>query len=137
MNLYQLSTLLLKQLEPQYEEMELRQVGGVEGFDYAQLLMEARNIHEDYALGRKGKGTSWITRKLNRSGYIEENVSVDGKRCNSTESLRHLIEWLNYRINYERLRAIWNKIAGVEFSPQPDDALKQMGSCKRVVVSDN
>ncbi|MDH4080944.1 MAG: AAA domain-containing protein [Nitrospira sp.] len=97
------------------------QVVGLDAKDLRLVEEEATALREHLELG-KGLGF-WFMRPqvVKDSRYLIETVTVNGKPCNTIQSLNQLIAWIAISLRAKALGAMWNGIT----SPPAGDVVLQ------------
>jgi very-short-patch-repair endonuclease len=98
----------LNAIESNNHETRNQTVVGIDGHDKRALRTVADGLLQHLEIG-KGLGFGPIRPEpVKRAKYLLENVTVDGRRCDQPDVLRHLLSHIDTSIRLEELDRYWN-----------------------------
>ena len=98
----------LQELSDRSREVSALHVVGIEGRDYSEVALHARELEVHLKSG-KGLGFLGLFREniVKEAWYLVKTVRVEGEQCRSAAALQKLLDWLNYERRLSELADQW------------------------------
>lgn len=98
----------LQKLSGRSREASALRVIGLEGHDYSEVTLHARELKAHLESG-KGLGFLGLFRAkvVKEAWYLVSTVRVEGELCRSLAALQKLLDWLNYERRLSELAERW------------------------------
>jgi hypothetical protein len=113
------SSNLLNLLEIEYLDVVDLEVDGLGEKSYRAILQDANELKSHFEKG--GKCGFWMFRPsvVKQSLYLISEVTIDGRHCNTTDSLDRLVSWLQLHETIKKLNEQWSVLTTIDTEHLP------------------
>lgn len=113
--LYNSTKASLDQLSSLVEIVSGYQISGLTDQDLSTVRVHAQQYLEYLnANGQPGWWSKVTSKIVKETSYLSENTRIDGRLCNTQETLHQLINWISTKIEIEKLKILWVNIVPVQ-----------------------
>ncbi|MBN9397126.1 MAG: AAA family ATPase [Candidatus Melainabacteria bacterium] len=97
----------LNAIDSNFRVIAQRHLSGAESRDIHNVHTDAIDLKDHLLNGGNFGFGPFKPAVVKRTSYLFQDVRIDGKQCNSTQSLQELIEYLNLQIKLQKIRKQW------------------------------